>query len=76
MKSFCKPVSERQNVKIDFSDEGQQLCRGHFTVSVFVSLQGSAAHALKHSGVRALHVETARSIGRGFNSSCAIREWL
>jgi PAS domain S-box-containing protein len=57
MKNFCKQFSERQNVKIDFSDEGLATVPREISLCLFRVLQEALHNALKHSGVRHFTVE-------------------
>jgi signal transduction histidine kinase len=57
MKSFCKEFSERQNVKIDFSDDGLTAVPKEISLCLFRVLQEALHNALKHSGVRQFKVE-------------------
>jgi len=83
MKSFCKQFSERQNVKIDFSDEGLTTVPRDISLCLFRVLQEALHNALKHSGVRHFNVElrgasdavqlTVRDSGVGFDSEVAMK---
>src|SRR5260370_32470010 len=83
MKSFCKQFSERQNVKIDFSDEGLTTVPRDISLCLFRVLQEALHNALKHSGVRNFNVElrgasdavqlTVRDSGFGFDSEVAMK---
>jgi PAS domain S-box-containing protein len=57
MKSFCKEVSERQSVKVDFSNEGVTVVPSEISLCLFRVLQEALHNALKHSGVRDFNVE-------------------
>ncbi len=77
MNSFCKEFAERQNLKIEFSDEGLTTVPGEVSLCLFRVLQEALHNALKHSGVRQFTVElrgapdavqlTVRDSGVGFD---------
>ena len=61
MNSFCKEFAERQNVTIDFSDEGLTTVPSEISLCLFRVLQEALHNALKHSGVRHFMVELRRA---------------
>jgi signal transduction histidine kinase len=83
MKSFCREFSERQNVKIDFSDEGLTTVPKEISLCLFRVLQEALHNALKHSGVRQFNVElrgapeavqlTVRDSGVGFDPDAVVK---
>jgi PAS domain S-box-containing protein len=83
MKSFCREFSERQNVKIDFRDEGLTTVPKEISLCLFRVLQETLHNALKHSGVRHFNVElrgapeavqlTVRDSGVGFDPDSVVK---
>jgi PAS domain S-box-containing protein len=83
MSSFCRAFSERQNVKIDFSNEGVTAVPSEISLCLFRVLQEALHNALKHSGVRHFNVElrvapdevqlTVRDSGVGFDLEAAVK---
>jgi PAS domain S-box-containing protein len=83
MNSFCRVFSERQNVKIDFSDEGLTTVPREISLCLFRVLQEALQNALKHSGVRHFTVElrgapdavqlTVRDSGVGFDPDVVVQ---
>lgn len=77
MSSFCRVFSERQNVKIDFGNEGVTTVPREISLCLFRVLQEALHNALKHSGARHFNVElrgttdaiqlTVRDSGIGFD---------
>jgi PAS domain S-box-containing protein len=82
MNSFCREFSERQNVKIDFSNEGLTTVPREISLCLFRVLQEALQNALKHSGVRHFNVElrgasdavqlTVRDSGVGFEPDAVV----
>jgi PAS domain S-box-containing protein len=83
MRSFCKEFSERQSVKVDFSNEGVTVVPSEISLCLFRVLQEALHNALKHSGVRDFNVElqgaldavqlTVRDSGVGFDPVTAVK---
>lgn len=83
MKSFCREFGERQNVKIDFSEEGLTTVPREISLCLFRVLQEALHNALKHSGVRHFNVElrgtreavelTVRDSGVGFDPEAVVK---
>jgi PAS domain S-box-containing protein len=83
MTSFCKEFSERQRVKVDFSNEGVTVVPSEISLCLFRVLQEALQNALKHSGVRDFDVElrgavdavqlTVRDSGVGFDPVTAVK---
>lgn len=83
MNSFCRVFSERQNVKIDFTNEGVTTVPSEISLCLFRVLQEALQNALKHSGVRHFSVElrgaadvielTVRDSGVGFAPDAAVK---
>jgi PAS domain S-box-containing protein len=83
MRSFCKEFSERQSVKVDFSNEGVTVVSSEISLCLFRVLQEALHNALKHSGVRDFNVElhraldavqlTVRDSGVGFDPVTAVK---
>jgi PAS domain S-box-containing protein len=83
MRSFCKEFSERQSVKVDFSNEGVTVVPSEISLCLFRVLQEALHNALKHSGVRDFDVElrgavdavqlTVRDSGVGFDPVTAVK---
>ncbi len=82
-KSFCKDLSEQQNVEIDFSHTAIPRSVPHeISLCLFRVLQETLQNAVKHSGVRHFKVElcgtegeiqlTVSDLGVGFDPQDAI----
>jgi len=82
-KSFCKELSEQQEVEIDFSHTAipRSVCK-EVSLSLFRVLQETLQNAVKHSGTRHFKVElcgteaeiqlTVSDLGVGFDPQDAI----
>jgi PAS domain S-box-containing protein len=81
--SFCRELSERQNIKIDFQSDGiPEALPNEISVCLFRVLQEALQNAIKHSGVRQFEVSlkcaldeiqlSVHDSGVGFDSEKAI----
>ncbi len=78
MRGFCKELSERQKVKIEFThDDISSRMPQEISICLFRVLQEALQNAVKHSGARRFDVElryssdaidlTVRDLGSGFD---------
>ncbi len=83
-KNFCKEVSERQKVEIDFqSYDVPRALRTELSLSLFRVLQEALRNATKHSGVKRFEVRlwgnmgainlTISDLGAGFDQEAAMK---
>jgi PAS domain S-box-containing protein len=77
-KSFCKEVSEMNNMQIDFTEHGvSRTLPNEISLSLFRILQQAVHNAIEHSGVRRIEVRLweqshevhlqVKDLGKGFD---------
>src|SRR5262249_23754283 len=81
MKSWCRELSERQKMDVDFRSDVSSPLPFEIGLSLFRVLQEALRNAVKHSGVKRVEVQVAeqlnevhllvRDSGRGFDIEAA-----
>jgi len=63
MRSWCKELSERQRIEIDFRTDVAQALPLEIGISLFRVLQEALHNAVKHSGVKLVQVQLLEDTG-------------